>query len=62
MDSLVILITNIRDSKRTISKNGLHRTTYIQRRDDERNKMARGGNEMRRKSEASEEIWKRGYN
>jgi hypothetical protein len=24
--------------------------------------MARGGNEMRRKSEASDEIWKRGYN
>jgi hypothetical protein len=28
----------------------------------ERNKMARGGDEMRLKSEASDEIWKRGYN
>ena len=24
--------------------------------------MARGGDEMRRKSEASDDIWKRGYN
>jgi hypothetical protein len=47
---------------RTISKNSAHRTTSIQRLNDERNKMVRGGDEMRRKSEASEEIWKRGYN
>jgi hypothetical protein len=47
---------------RTISKNSAHRNTYIERLNDERNKMARGGHEMRRKSEASDEIWKRGYN
>jgi hypothetical protein len=47
---------------RTISKNSAHRTTYVQRLNDERNKMARGGDEMRRKSEVSDEIWKRGYN
>jgi hypothetical protein len=46
---------------RTISKNIAHRTTSIQRLNDERNKMARGGDEMRRNSEASDEIWKRGY-
>jgi hypothetical protein len=47
---------------RTISKNSADRTTYIERLNDERNRMARGGDEMRRKSEASDEIWKRGYN
>jgi hypothetical protein len=47
---------------RTIKKNSAHRTTSIQRLNDERNKMARGCDEMRRKSEASDEIWKRGYN
>jgi hypothetical protein len=35
---------------------------HAERLNDERNKMARGGDEMRRKSEASDEIWKRGYN
>jgi hypothetical protein len=43
-------------------KNSAHRTTAIQRLNDERNKMVRGGDEMRRKSEASDEIWKRGNN
>ena len=47
---------------RTISKSSAHRATCIQRLNDERNKMARGGDEMRRKSEASDEIWKGGYN
>jgi hypothetical protein len=47
---------------RTISKNSAQQTTYIQRLNDERNKMARGGDEMRRKSEASDEILKNGYN
>ena len=46
---------------RTISKSSAHRATSIQRLNDERNKMARGGDEMRRKSEASDEIWKGGY-
>jgi hypothetical protein len=62
VNSLVILITKIRDSMRTISKNSAHRTTSIQRLNDERNKKARGGDEMGRKSEASDEIWKRDYN
>jgi hypothetical protein len=43
-------------------KKNAHRTTSIQRLNDERNKMARGGDEMRQKSEASDEIWKRCYN
>jgi hypothetical protein len=47
---------------RTISKNSARRTTSIQRLNGERNKMGRGGDEMRRKSEASDEIWKSGYN
>jgi hypothetical protein len=47
---------------RTISKNSAHRTTSIQTLNDERNKVARGDDEMRRKSEASDEIWKGGYN
>jgi hypothetical protein len=45
-----------------LKKNIAHRTTSIRRLNDERNKVARGGDEMRRKSEASDEIWKRGYN
>jgi hypothetical protein len=45
-----------------ISKKSAHRTTSIQRLNDERNKMVRGGDEMRRNSEASDKIWKRGYN
>jgi hypothetical protein len=39
-----------------LKKNSAHRTTSIQRLNDEINKMARGGDEMRRKSEASDEI------
>jgi hypothetical protein len=47
---------------RTISNNSAHRTTYVQRLNDEIIKMACGVDEMRRKSEESEEIWKRCYN
>jgi hypothetical protein len=45
-----------------LKKNSAHRTTSIQRLNDERNKISHGGDEMRRKSAASDEIWKRGYN
>jgi hypothetical protein len=38
---------------RTISKNSAHRTTSIQRLNDERNEMAHVGDEMWRKSEAT---------
>jgi hypothetical protein len=37
---------------RTVSKNSADRTTSIERLDDERNRMARGGDEDQRKSEA----------
>jgi hypothetical protein len=47
---------------RKISKNSAQRTTSVQKLNDERHKMARGGDEMRRKSEASDEIWKSCYN
>jgi hypothetical protein len=72
MDILFILITEISSINmfnhkykrlmRTISKNSAHRTNSIQRLNDKRNKTSRGVDEMRRKSEANDEIWKRGYN
>jgi hypothetical protein len=56
------LVTNVRHSMRTISKNSAQRTTYVERLNDERNKMARGGDEMRRKSETKRRNLETWYN